>query len=45
MLKFIKDKLKIHDNEFVNGSAFYEFNETEDLLYYKKVLRAKDEEV
>ena len=36
MLAFIKEELG--DDAFVNGSAFYEFNDTEDLLYYKEVL-------
>lgn len=43
MLEFIKQKLKIGGNKFVNGNAFYEFNETEDLLYYKEVLHVPNE--
>ena len=43
MLAFIKQKFG--DNAFVNGNAFYEFNETEDLLYYKEVLHVTTDEV
>ena len=43
ILEFIKQKLKIGGNKFVNGNAFYEFNETEDLLYYKEVLHVPNE--
>lgn len=39
MLAFIKEELG--DDAFVNGSAFYEFSDTEDLLYYKEVLHVR----
>lgn len=42
MSKFIETKL---DCQFEDKKAFYRAEEKEDLLYYKKILRPKKEQV
>ena len=42
MSKFIRTKL---NHKYEDGRAFYAAEKEEDLLYYKKILRPKKEEV
>ena len=43
MSNFIIKNLKIES--FVNGRAFYEFTDEEDLIYYKEVVKEQRKKV